>query len=423
MDQPIYQQRQLPPLVEFRVNVILDQLIRSGVSDEEIDSVTPAVTEAIFVSSRAHTVNRVLTLVYSLGFYGVLLVPPLLIYRWVKKEGILAGGTEFQLSVTILSLVWAWVSVNMLRQYLIRPGMRDFFRLKEQRNNRNTAVTSDIEFILNIIIIGTATLMLIASVVGAVEVIIPSMYYWSIWQSATIILASFWIYTILKITNAAILAGGKLLAYFRPDCALILYFAEAFLYVCQKDAWRYASHRDSIAVQIGLAANILENFMPRYFAIDSNARSMIRQRFREAAIALRQKILWLATPGPLTRADLEWELRKALVAASTGQLDQLGGRPDDLSQTIPVQGRNWWNELPDLFRGIAWALTPLVLVQLGTALHLQLLSDPEQQLAAKRAALLWLGIVILRALSPGNFKETIEAATSLLGRGREGHQA
>jgi hypothetical protein len=47
---------------------------------------------------------------------------------------------------------------------------------------------------------------------------------------------------------------------------------------------------------------------------------------------------------------------------------------------------------------------------------LPLLSQPEEQTAALKAAYIWLALAVLRGLSPGNFKETIEAAGSLLGR-------
>lgn len=148
--------------------------------------------------------------------------------------------------------------------------------------------------------------------------------------------------------------------------------------------------------------------------------AVVRQRFKETAISLRRKIVWLATPGPLTRTDLEAELRKAIVTASLGQLAQLA-QPEgaaDSMQTVQADRRNWWDLLTDLCRGIAWALTPLALVQLGSALQLPLLSEPEQQTAAQKAAYVWLVVAILRGLSPGNFKETIDAAGGLLGRTR-----
>ena len=47
------------------------------------------------------------------------------------------------------------------------------------------------------------------------------------------------------------------------------------------------------------------------------------------------------------------------------------------------------------------------------------LSDHDQQMAAQKAAYLWLGVAILRWMSPGNFKETVDAAAGLLGRGKE----
>jgi hypothetical protein len=85
---------------------------------------------------------------------------------------------------------------------------------------------------------------------------------------------------------------------------------------------------------------------------------------------------------------------------------------------LPIQAerRAWWGVIIDLCRAVAWALIPLGLVQLGIALQLPLFSEPDQQATAQKAAYIWLALAILRALSPGNFKETIEAAGTLLRR-------
>jgi hypothetical protein len=193
----------------------------------------------------------------------------------------------------------------------------------------------------------------------------------------------------------------------------------AFLAVRDEISWHDQTHRNYIARHLAEAVDAIEKFMPRYAVIQSdiNSVAVIRQRFKEAAIPLRRKLVWLATPGPLTRTDLEAELRKAILAASLGELALLEGVVDS-TQTVQVDSRNWWGRLTDLCRGIAWALAPLALVQLGSALQLPFLSEPEQQTGAQKAAYIWLAIAILRGLSPGNFKETIDAAGSLLGRSR-----
>jgi hypothetical protein len=179
------------------------------------------------------------------------------------------------------------------------------------------------------------------------------------------------------------------------------------------------NHRNSIAGALAIAADAIERFMPRAVAAEMGPSSLtaVRQRFKEAATPLRRRIVWLATPGPLTRTDLEAELRKALVAASMGEIALLEDVPDR-TETVQVERRPWWIVVIDLCRGIAWALIPLGLVQLGSALQLPLLSEPDQQAAAQKAAYIWLALAILRGLSPGNFKETIEAAGTLLGRGK-----
>jgi hypothetical protein len=216
-----------------------------------------------------------------------------------------------------------------------------------------------------------------------------------------------------------IYARRRILAFLRPDCALIISLCHAFQATRNEAAWHDQTHRNYIAMHLTVAADAIEKFMPRYIAMESDPSSIsvVRQRLRETAAPLRGQIVWLVTPGPLTKTDLEAELRKAIIAASRGELARLE-RASDPMQTVQVSSRNWWGLITDLSRGIVWALTPLALVQIGSALQLPLLSQPEEQTAAQKAAYIWLALAILRGLSPGGFKETIEAAGSLLGRSK-----
>jgi hypothetical protein len=209
----------------------------------------------------------------------------------------------------------------------------------------------------------------------------------------------------------------RVLAFLRPDAALIVSLCEAFLAVRKEAFWHDQNHRNRIAWHLAVAADALEMFMPRRIAAEAGISSLadVRQRFKEAAIPLRRRIIWLATPGPSTRTDLEAELRKAIVAASLGELARLE-EVRDRTQTTEVERRPWRVVVIDLCRGTAWALIPLALVQLGSALQLPLFSEPGQKAAAQKAAYIWLALAILRGLSPGNFKETIETAGTLLGR-------
>jgi hypothetical protein len=49
----------------------------------------------------------------------------------------------------------------------------------------------------------------------------------------------------------------------------------------------------------------------------------VRERLMNAGKALREKLVWLATPTSDTRRDLERFVCDALLAAATGRLDQL----------------------------------------------------------------------------------------------------
>jgi hypothetical protein len=204
-----------------------------------------------------------------------------------------------------------------------------------------------------------------------------------------------------------------------PDKTLIITLCNAFLAVRDEALWHEQNHRNRIAQYLSTAAEAVEKYMPRGIATDAGLSSLaaVRQRFKQTAIPLRRQIVWQATPGPLTRTDLEAELRKALVAASMGELARLEEVADQ-TQLIQAERRPWWIAATDFCRAIAWALIPLGLVQLGSALHLPLLSHPDQQAGAQKAAYIWLTLAILRRLRPENFKETIDAAGTVLGRSK-----
>jgi hypothetical protein len=241
-----------------------------------------------------------------------------------------------------------------------------------------------------------------------------------IWDFIVITLCAAWVFSLVNIL-LGLLTHLKLriLAFFRPDCALIISLCHAFQATRNEAAWHDQTHRNSIARRLIIAADAIDKFMPRYIATQCapSSISVVRQRLKETALPLRAQIVWLVTPGPLTRTDLEAELRKAIIAASRGELARLEGG-SDATLLVQVSGRIWWNLGTDLGRAIVWALTPLVLVQIGSVLQLPLLTQPEEQSAAQKAAYIWLTLAILRGLSPGNFKETIEAAGSLLGRSK-----
>jgi hypothetical protein len=135
----------------------------------------------------------------------------------------------------------------------------------------------------------------------------------------------------------------RILAFLRPDSALIISLCDAFLAVREEASWHDQNHRNRIAGTLAVAADAIEKFMPRGIAAAAGPSSVaaVRQRFKEAAIPLRRRIVWLATPGPLTRTDLEAELRQVLIAASLGELARLEELPDR-TQTIQVERRPWW---------------------------------------------------------------------------------
>jgi hypothetical protein len=241
----------------------------------------------------------------------------------------------------------------------------------------------------------------------------------SVWSIAIVILSAIWVISFYNISRKWHgYVEPRVLAIFRAESALVISLSNAFLAIRDETSWHDQRHRNRIAGHLAVAVDAVEKFMPRGLAVVAGSSlAAVRQRFKETAIPLRQQIVWLATPGALTRTDLEAEIRKALIAASLGELARLEEFPDR-TQPILVPRRPWWVVVIRLCRDIVWALAPLALVELGSAWQLPLLSEPDQQALAQKAAYIWLALAILRWLSPDNFKETIEVAGSLLGRGK-----
>ncbi len=175
----------------------------------------------------------------------------------------------------------------------------------------------------------------------------------SIWDIVIISLLSVWMFSFFHLLiNWLVLRLERMFAVLRPDCALIISLCQAFLAVRNEALWRDQDYRNRIAGHLAASADAIERFIPRGIAEEAGPCSIavVRQRFKEAAIPLRRRIVWLATPGQLTRTDLEGELRQAVIAASLGELARLDvGR--DGTETLQLERRPWWAVVTDLCRG------------------------------------------------------------------------
>jgi len=385
----------------------LDALRQSGASEEELISSEPGLNDAVFAEYRVGAWYRAILPILS-AFVTLLITIPFSIsligpsnwewfHRW-KGYG-LFYIVYFWFALAFILVVWKRVSTGFLDR---------------------RAQTDKYEIISTVIALIGLLMMLGICGYEICTKIYPRMPEMSIWDFVIVILCGAWVFAVLNIFfRIQTYVRQRVLAFFRPDCALIISLCYAFQATRNEAAWHDQTHRNRIARHLTVAADAVEKFMPQYIATQCalNSISAVRRRLKETAIPLRGRIVWLVTPGALTRTDLEAELRKAIIAASQGQLALLE-EASDPTNTVQVSGRNWWILMADLSRAIAWAVTPLALVQIGSALQLPLLSQPEEQTAAQKAAYIWLTLAILRGLSPGNFKETIEAAGSLLGRSK-----
>jgi len=404
----------LSPESEKFLDDVLEELRKSGASDEEINNASPGLTDAVFAASKAKRYTEVSSTIVFYMIAATIILIPMFVYSNVEGIGksFLIGDLGYLriLFFTFVLMMFTRLIINRV----LKPVVRRILSINSPIFHKGHIGT---------LIVAILILMWLL-IVNGLEVWHEQssrVRQWSIWEFAIIFVSGIWIYTCFQMLNKiSTYLRNRVLAVLRPDWALISSLCHAFLAVRDDTLWHDQAHRNQIAANLGLAVETVEKFMPRYFVIktDISSMAMIRRRFKQAAIPLRQELLWLATPGPLTRTDLEAELRKALIAASSGQLHQLG-REVASTEMVETERRSWWGVLIDSGRALAWALTPLVLIWLGSALQLPLLSDHDQQMAAQKAAYLWLGVAILRWMSPGNFKETVDAAAGLLGRGKE----
>jgi hypothetical protein len=393
------------------------ELRKSGASDTDIEKATAGLVKAIFANSRIDLVKRVLRVIISVIMCAIIALPFLLL-PYTKFIGTNLLSNKSGTGMGYLIYIWLIVAavVGSWKQLLLS------FLDIGQRHGRAFKELFVILWKL-LVILG----IILCILIGGFEIWrewFSNIEEISIWRVAVVILSGVWIISFWNITIKLYQgAEPRILAFLRPESALIISLCKAFLAVRNEASWHDQTYRDRIAGDLAVAIDAVEKFMPRVVAAEAGFSSLaaVRQRFKETAIPLREQIVWLATPGPLTRTDLEAELRNALIAASLGELARLEEflkRFPDRTQPILLALRPWWVVIIDRCRAIAWAVTPLALVWLGSAWQLPLLSEPDQQASAQKAAYIWLALAILRGLSPGNFKETIEAATTLSGRSK-----
>jgi hypothetical protein len=391
----------------------LDALRKSGASEEELNSSKPGLTGALFVEYRAFAWGRVIFPILD-ACISLMIVGPALI-SWIVPLN--WKYWHFWKGFDILGIIYFWLSLTLIFG-MLKVIVIDFFNQRENTILARLGFRDRSAHVITFIV--SCCMLFIVLVFGSYELYQGYRTETSVWDFVVLILCGAWVFSLLNIfVRLRTYISQRALAFIRPDCALITSLCSAFRATRNEAAWHDQTHRNRIARDLTVAADAIEKFMPRHIATQSapSSISVVRQRLKETAIPLRDQIAWLVTPGPLTRTDLEAELRKAIIATSRGELARLEGASDP-TRTAQVSGRNWWGLAAELSRGIAWALTPLALVQIGSALQLPLLSRPEEQTTAQKAAYIWLALAILRGLSRGNFKETIETAGSLMGRSK-----
>jgi hypothetical protein len=390
---------------------ICTELQKSGASDTDIDKATAGLVKALFANSRIDIMKRVTTWIMAIITF-IMAIGPFLLFPYIKFIDPKLLSNKLRTDM-VYTGVYFWFIVAMVISYW-KQMLLSFLDIATHRRRAFRELFGILVVIVSILFLG---FVIWREWFSNTEEI-------SIRRVAVVILSGVWIISFLNIILKLYwIAERRILAFLRPESALIISLCKAFLAVRDEASWHDQTHRNRIAGDLAVAADTVPKFMPRGVASEAGLSSLaaVRQRFKENALPLREQIVWLATPGPLTRTDLEAELRYALIAASQGELARLEEflkRVPDRTPPILVARRPWWVVVIDLCRAIAWALTPLVLVQLGSAWKLSLLSEPDQQAWAQKAAYIWLALAILRWLSPGNFKETIEAAGTLFDRSK-----
>jgi hypothetical protein len=349
----------LPRQNEEFLNQICTELRKSGASEADIDKATLGLQKAIFADSRTYLPRAVLRLITSTITFLLIFGPGLLIsYNDFSSTKLLLGKHE------IINIVYFWFVVGVMFTALKpKVSLQRFLDIEQSRGWELTKV-------LGILGYTGATVAFAAFLIWH-----ESFINMNIWRAAFLILSAAWVFSHINIIyHWSLSVKHRILAFLRPESALIISLCKAFCAVRNEASWHDQTYRNRIAGDLAVAADAIEKFMPDGVAAETGFSSWIavRQRFKENAIPLREQIVWLATPGPLTRPDLEAELRSALIAASEGELARLEEFlkrfPDRMPPNL-VEARPWRVVVFDLCRAIAWALTPLALVQLGSALQ------------------------------------------------------
>jgi hypothetical protein len=160
-------------------------------------------------------------------------------------------------------------------------------------------------------------------------------------------------------------SGSWLRPYYLAEADLLRILSDAYLLVVVSSPSKFRSlrQRREVVERISRAAQLIEGRLPRALARgDVQAKALVLAQLQIVSTGLREKIKWLATPTADTQKNLTRELGIAVMAAATGNFEQIG--KTDLSG--PLISRSSWLSYVVLI--IRWSI-----IALGPAVGLSLL--------------------------------------------------
>lgn len=193
----------LPPDREKLLDHILGELRKSGASEEDINSATPGLADALFADGRASRWSSIFGYLSGIGIGWILIAVPIIIYLLIKLLGlslVTDSGVSFFWIIEFLTALTVMIYFPFDR--LVKPTMMGYLY-------RTGGPFRGIRYLISILAIGA--LITIWTIFVSIKVWKHnfSMLSWSIWDFIAIVLSFVWVITAFRILfNKAVSVRG-----------------------------------------------------------------------------------------------------------------------------------------------------------------------------------------------------------------------
>jgi hypothetical protein len=251
---------------------IWTELRKSGASDTDIEKATAGLVQAIFANSRIEIASRALKWVGGFVIMNIILWT-FFLFPYDKFIDIKSTSRfgEGLIAIIFFSFVISIIS-SELKQDILTSLDNEKHHYRTKLHRYRIIFVELIEILVTILLI-----------------LIPGFFVWrewfsnieeiSIWKVAVVILSGVWVISFWNITIKLYRrAEPRILAFFRPESALIISLSKAFLAVRNEASWHDQTYRDRIAGHLAVAIDAVEKFMPRGIAAEAGLSSLAAVR-------------------------------------------------------------------------------------------------------------------------------------------------